>query len=209
MTTKAEIAGILTRMRAQFPNYNPPDMQLAAEAWLEIVGHIPGDQLRAAVLECISEPGRIWAPSVGEVLGALVRIQARANAVPSAVEAWEQVINWRSGGRVVRLCARGQSLYARNGYTEHLQECGECFDGVAEASEIHPLARRVAEALGWPDTFPGMSDDRMADRAHYLKAYALALQDAQRDAVMTPEVAQMQAKIQAAAANVTRRLGGG
>ena len=91
MATVKEIAIVLSKFRALFPNYNPTDITATAEVWREVVGHIPGDEFRVAALAASVEPGRAFAPSVGEVLGAVMRIRAQVSGLPSAIEAWNQV----------------------------------------------------------------------------------------------------------------------
>jgi hypothetical protein len=104
VATHKDIAIILSRYQAAFPNYNPSDITLAAEVWTEALGHIPADELKVAALACMVETGRAFAPSVGEVLGAVMRLRAQASGLPSAAEAWEQINKprdlTRCGGQV-------------------------------------------------------------------------------------------------------------
>ena len=146
-----------------------------------MIGHIPGDELQAAAAACVTESGRAFAPSVGEVMGAVMRLRAQATGLPSAAEAWEQINRPRYLRDV--LCPGGVALYedvfmAQNDAAEynrtlklyqlHRFNCRECKQELAHP-DIHPAAERVARQFGWPSTFPG--DNPEADRAHYIRAY--------------------------------------
>ena len=50
----------------------------------------------------------------------------------------------------------------------------------------NPIAARVVQAMGWK--YLCLSEDGMADRAHFLKAYDQVKEREQREVVMLPEV---------------------
>jgi len=181
MSTPKDIAVILSKFKAAFPNYDPSDIASAAEVWHEALGHIDADELKAAAMACMTEQNRAFAPSVGEVIGAVMRLRAQASGLPSAAEAWGQI----NQPRLVRdvLCPGGVALYEDvfkaqdNGaeynrtlkmYQLHRFDCHECRQELSRL-DIHPLVERVARQFGWPDHFPG--DNPEADRAHFIRAY--------------------------------------
>lgn len=162
MATKSDIAQILSVLSAAFPNFKMQDN--TPEIYLQLLADLPVDLLKAAVLKCCGEAGRAFAPSIGEIRGAAMQIKRLALAIPSALEAWNEVGRAWDGDGVI--------------------DVGEGPDGPwilkGPFAWSNPLPERVARLLGWPATFPG--DNPVADRAHFMKAYEQAVTDAlQRD----------------------------
>jgi hypothetical protein len=70
-TTREDIKKIIGFMILAYPNYHPDltSQPNAVDALFELLGDIESEKLDAAVRKACKEPGRVFAPSVGEILG--------------------------------------------------------------------------------------------------------------------------------------------
>lgn len=118
MADKKEIAQIVGVISAAYPNFSPTPQTV--EVYYQCLNDLPVDELKAATLQCISELGRKFAPSVGELRGAVAEIRKSSMNTPSAYEAWQEVL---------------QQMSAVGSY------------GIPEFSS--PLIQRVVRSLGW------------------------------------------------------------
>ena len=94
MIPREEIKAIMFYMKSAYPNYNPvlDDKQNAIDVLLDLLGDLDSDTLWLAVKQSCSEPGRQFAPSVGEIRGAALNIKARASGFPDVSEVWGSII---------------------------------------------------------------------------------------------------------------------
>lgn len=90
MANEKDIAGIVALIGAAYPNFNPTEHTV--EVYFETLRDIPADLLKTAALKSIAEPGRKFAPSVGELRGAVGEIQRAVSGVPSSYQAWQEVM---------------------------------------------------------------------------------------------------------------------
>jgi hypothetical protein len=88
MATKQDIMKILGVISAAYPNFAPTEQTV--EVYWQVLSDIPSDELKAATLHCISESGRKFAPSVGELRGAVGELRGLSSNVPSSFEAWQE-----------------------------------------------------------------------------------------------------------------------
>jgi hypothetical protein len=140
MATLEDIGRLFTLTMHAFPNWKTN--QKMVETWFKMLKDLPLDNLRAAVLACNTEPGRVFAPSIGEIRGKNIEIEARANGVPTAFEAWEELL------KVPRDCMVRLA-------PEWSQEQQLWLIHQAPYRWRHPLVEKVARQLGWPESFPG------------------------------------------------------
>ena len=118
MADALDIAQILSLMSAAFPNFQmKPE---TPELYLQLLGDIPADELKPAVLQSVSEAGRKFAPSVGEIRGMVSQMRMSVANVPSAYEAWQEVLSE----------IRSTGSYRRPEFK-------------------HPLVERAVETMGW------------------------------------------------------------
>jgi len=158
-TTRADIANLLALLKASFPNYTPePD---TPAVFYRLLSDVPKDLLEAAVIACVTERGRAFAPSIGEIRGAAGRLQIQAARIPTAHEAFNELV----GMPYERL---DPQLY------EGENEAGERYLEVRQFEFSHPMVEKVARQLGWPRTFPG--DHAGVDRAQFIRAYGAELE---------------------------------
>ena len=118
MAEQREVAQIVAMIAAAYPNFNLSEMTV--EVYFQILKDIPTDMLKAATMQAISEPGRKFAPSVGEIRGAVAEIVRTASGVPSSYEAWKEVLDQvRKTGHV------GKPVFS------------------------HPLVHKAVQVFGW------------------------------------------------------------
>lgn len=122
MATRDEVKAVIAYMRGAFPNYHP-DLDggvNAVDVMSDLLGDLPSDTLLVAVKSCCAQAGRQFAPSAGEIRGEAVRLHAKASGVPSASDAWGEV--------VAQMRLTGS--YRRPTFT-------------------HPLVEKIVERFGW------------------------------------------------------------
>ena len=90
MATEKEIAQIIGLISAAYPNWSPTD--LTAEVYYQVLHDLDAEELKAAALQCVSENGRKFAPSVGELRGAVADLRRAYLNIPSAYSAWQEVL---------------------------------------------------------------------------------------------------------------------
>lgn len=88
MADQSDIAAILAVINIAYPNFTVTEQTV--EVYWQILSDIPADELKAATLHCISESGRKFAPSVGELRGAVGELRGFSNNVPASFEAWRE-----------------------------------------------------------------------------------------------------------------------
>ena len=153
-TTRADIASVIALLKACFPNYNPePD---TAEVFYRLLDDMPPDLLEAAVIACITQRGRAFAPSIGEIRGAAAELQKQVAGLPTALEALNEVL--------------AMPADMRDRHLRKIQnEAGEWVYDLKHRTFSHALVEIVARRMGWPDRFPG--DNAAVDRAQFTRAY--------------------------------------
>jgi len=167
MATKKEVFEILVMLAATYPRFNLVPETI--EAYSVLLQDLDPEELKAAAMDTAAK--RDFFPSVHEIRQSVVEIRKQANRVPSAYEAWSEV------------------LAAGTGVKKSVIELGPDKWGIKVEEFVfsHPLVEMVARALGWPSSFPG-GDTEMADRAHFLKAYDQAVNNAMNQEITLPEV---------------------
>lgn len=160
MASKLEIAQIISTAKAAYHNFQPDAK--TPEVWLALLGDLPGDTLKAALLACMTQAGRAFAPGIGEIRGAAYDLDARAAGIPDAYAAYEQAVRAPKNGWVY-------------GEPEPVPDDPQGSWTIPKSlfKWSHPLVENVARLLGWPDRFP--TDLPAADRAQFVKAYEMEL----------------------------------
>jgi hypothetical protein len=156
MADKFDIASILAVIAVAYPNFAVTEQ--TTEVYLQILSDIPADELKAATLHCISESGRKFAPSVGELRGAVAELRGMSANLPSSFEAWQEV---------------GKQISINGG-------------DFGNPVWSHPIVQKAVEAIGWRNL--RMSEDATADRARFIQCYEQFQQRAQNENLLLPEV---------------------
>jgi hypothetical protein len=157
MSTPNDIQQIINMLLAAFPNFKPTE--LTAEVYYQTLGDIASDELKAAVLHCVTQSGRAFAPSIGEIRGAVAELRSFAANVPSSFQAWQEV--------------QQQILINGGDY------------GKPEWSS--PLVEEAVKRMGWRNL--RMSEDQTADRARFLQCYEQIVDRATKRERILPQVA--------------------
>jgi len=185
MCNKLDIVNLVELFRAAFPNYRP-DEKATLPALYSLLQDIPSEELQMAARACIAEPGRAFAPSIGELRGKVIEIAIQAAGVPTPWEAWEMITNARSQ-RYFHNCDQALAIKGRqptntsnywaiiNELDQHSQTCKECGWRIA-GTPTPEIVELVARRLGWPEKFPG--NEIEMDRAHFIRAYEDAVRRA-------------------------------
>jgi hypothetical protein len=164
-TSKESITEILIILAAAYPRFSLTKDTITA--YVAMLKDLDPETLKAAAFYCSSNSS--FFPSVFEIRQAVTDIKRKAEQIPSAYEAWEDLLKAGDGKRaVVR------------------EENGEYYIDTGPYRFIHPLVERVGRMLGWPRNFPG--DNPSTDRAHYFKAYEQTLSEYLSNERMLPEV---------------------
>lgn len=156
MADMVEIAEIISVISAAYPNFNPTEY--TAEVYYRTLKDLPGDELKAATLHCIAESGRKFAPSVGELRGAVGELRRYTFNIPSAFEAWQEVIT-------------------------QLRDNGGDYGNPVWS---HPLVERAVQQIGWRSL--RFSENQTADRARFIQCYEQLEERAEKENLMLPDV---------------------
>lgn len=159
MANRDEIKSVIMYMMLAFPNYHPTleGKPNSVDVYLDLLGDMPADTLMVATKTACAERGREFAPSAGEIRAAATQLHRLASGTPEAAEAWAAIME---SFRVVK----------------------------SQRSKLleHPIVAEAIRCMGGLDTI-GMSENNMADRAHFLKIYDQLLQRGLDDVAMLPE----------------------
>lgn len=90
MADRADIARMVAMLQAAFPNWKLNEYTL--EVYYMDLRDIPADELHAAAQACRTQAGRAFAPSTGELRGAVMDLRRSVLNLPSAYDAWKEVL---------------------------------------------------------------------------------------------------------------------
>lgn len=156
MSTQIEVSQVVALIGSAYPNFSATKETVSV--YYELLKDLDADLLKTAALQCCAEAGRKFAPSIGELRGAATSLRARAQRIPSALEAWDEV------------CKAPQSEEIKTVSDEADKETGRYIIYVTPYKWSHPLVRKVAKMMGWPE-FPG--ENESTDRAHFFRQYEI------------------------------------
>ena len=156
MCNQTDIAQIIGMLSAAFPNYKVSDH--TAPVLYETLKDIPSDELKAAVLHCVAQPGRAFAPSIGEIRGTVGELRKTVSGVPSSYQAWQEVIT-------------------------QMRDNGGDFGNPVWS---HPLVERAVRTIGWREL--RFSENQTADRARFIQCYEQLTERAERENLTLPQV---------------------
>ena len=162
MATETDVAAIVGVISAAYPNFSPTEHTV--EVYYQALRDMPIDLLRAATWQSVGEPGRKFAPSVGEIRGTAREIQRMIEGIPSSYEAWEVARKVISGNhnlgmdtihpyiaRTIRLLGL-QNLKMSMNQTADRMRFVEAYDQLVEKADDYatllPEVRGYIEAHG-------------------------------------------------------------
>jgi hypothetical protein len=163
MSTRKDIAKIIGYMKLAFPNYSPDVTSPinTLDVLFDLLGDIPAETLELAVRAACAEAGRAFAPAVGEIRAAALKLFVSGLGIPNEFEAWVEVCKMPKDMTRSRIDVDENGKMVTN-------ENGAVLILVDRLKWSHPLIERTAFLMGWPD-FP--SEDESLDRAHFYQAY--------------------------------------
>jgi hypothetical protein len=173
MATELEIKQVHNLLCINYPaqsgKLSAADIGTQLALWVQLLGDLPGDVLKAAALQHMAVSQ--WFPAVAEL-----RQQAGALTAPpaqAAIEAWGDVT-----------AAMASTRYYR--YADGFHEFPKFAD---------PVTQRVVDALGWGNLCG--SEDGTADRARFLQGYDAIAKRMQDDRATLPVVRELAARLSA------------
>ena len=155
MASKKDTAEVVAVISAAYPNFNATEYTV--EIYYQTLKDLSAELLKAATLQAVSEPGRKFAPSVGEIRGTILEIRKMQAGVPSSFQAWGEV---------------RQAMIDVGSYNK--PEFSSGF--ITEAVKI----------MGWRNLC--LSENDVADRAHFSKIYDQLLERAEANESLLPQV---------------------
>jgi hypothetical protein len=180
MSTRKDIAEIIGYMKLAFPNYSPdvtsPINNL--DVLLDLLGDVPAETLKLAVRAACAEAGRAFAPAVGEIREAALKLSTSALGIPNEFEAWAEVC------KMPKDMIRSRIEVDENGKMV-TNESGAVIIVEERLKWSHALIEKTAYLMGWPE-FP--SEDESLDRAHFFQAYRAGMSRMMEDAGELPAV---------------------
>ncbi len=171
MASQVETAQIVAIIGAAYPNFSPTKETI--QVYYELLKDIDGSALKIATLQCCAESGRKFAPGVGEIRGAVNDMRRQATGVPTALEAWAELLKAPKEGKSYRI-------------TDEVDENGATIIEEKIYKWSHPLVEQTAKMLGFPK-FPDWSQESF-ERNTFFKAYEIQLQKHLKETEQLPEV---------------------
>jgi hypothetical protein len=156
MASPQDIVRLTAMLSAAYPNWNVTEY--TNEIYFQDLRDIQTDELMTAAQHCRSEAGRKFAPSVGELRGAVMELRSMSLNVKSAYAAWEEVC-------------------------KQINDNGGDFGKPVWSSS---LIERAVNYLGWRNL--RMSEDATSDRMRFIQAYEQLLARASKEEMLIPEV---------------------
>lgn len=170
MADAKAISNLLKEIKAAYPRFVVEENTV--QVWAVYLADLPNDLLMTAIRKFISSASHAFPPSIPEIRQMATQVKAEINDVPSAFEAWDDLLRAGNGWRY------------ESGVNE---DDGSTWIEKHPYEFRHPLVETVARRFGWPDRFPS-GDDDMADRAHFFKAYENAMNKVMRAETQLPTV---------------------
>jgi len=156
MASHSDVAKVVAKLSAAYPNWNANEYTI--EVYYEDLKDISRDELEFAAQHCRTEIGRKFAPSVGELRGAVADLRRASTNLPDSYQAWQEV----------------QKQILENG--------GDYGIPVWSNSLVEEAVRR----MGWRNL--RMSEDQVSDRMRFLQCYEQLVERATKDEMLLPEV---------------------
>lgn len=167
MANPTDIISCVNLLKTAFPNYQP-DIDATCDLWKTIFSDMEGATLKAAIVACLTE-NRAFAPSVGEIRNAAVKLHVAAVGYKSAIEAYDEVMSMPDTMERVQV-------------VEHPGKDAEIVYTKIKFS--HPVIETVARSMGWPGKFS--SGNPGTDRAQFTRLYEEELTRISTDATRLP-----------------------
>lgn len=181
MANKQEITQALMGLQ-HLPNSPIHDMNVAqiVAQYEADLGDIPGEILGAAVIHYRTSSSPFF-PTSGQLREKAVELLLLAMNIPTAGQAWAQVINanrfvdsvWcEEGARLFHGAdgkTGGEYWEALLDYKLHMENCTACTQGGFKEVYDHPVVEQIVKELGGSDTL--LNGDISVCRSHFIRGY--------------------------------------
>jgi hypothetical protein len=144
----------------------------AMDVYYSILRDLPVELVQAAALEFMASPSA-FPPTPGQIRDKALRLVRRTNRVPSAAEAWQELLGAPGDGIMRETQENDDPMYPWV-----IIETAYQFS--------HPLVEKVARNLGWPSRF--WTDNLVSDRSRFMNTYEQELDRATLEETSLPEV---------------------
>lgn len=165
--TNERIIKIMGVLHAAYPGFT--FQENTVEVYCEMLRDLDPDLLEQAAKAHLVT-GKFF-PTIAELRGAVANLIERGLNVPSAMEAWGEVID--------KMCTEGNTVDFGGGQPEF----------------SNSLISRVVSYLGW--NLLCLTDNMIADRARFIQAYEVELSRAREDMKFLPETHAAIARVNA------------
>jgi hypothetical protein len=193
MSTQAKIKSILESL-ISLPNAPQITPALILE-YHAALGHWSDEILEMAALHYRST--ETFFPTAGVLNNKVLDMQMLAAGIPTAGEAWSQVLTALryvetvlcEDGNDLRLSITGTStdwIKSQRDYDEHRRLCQICKQGGLQEVYSHPVVAETVRLLGGRDVL--MTDNPAADRKQFIDAYRERVAIEGRKFIMPPQV---------------------
>jgi hypothetical protein len=193
MATVEKVGQILKALSLYYDKFSIiEDKELnvsTVEMWCIVLQDVPDNVLEAATRQYMHD--NVWPPNgaagIIEIAEKLMRPR-----LPLPIEAYEFTINFKE-----------KRIEVTDEWTEDNKVI--CIEHTYEW--IHPLVEQTAKAMGWPKLFP--TDNPMADKAQFIKAYESFINREIEQNKLLPEVKQASEKYQLEIGSLVKKLESG
>ncbi len=176
MATSETVAKCMAALAQGYDNFTLTREKIIWYA--EVLKNEPDDVIEAAT-KVLSSSNREFFPPPGVWRQTALDIMLNKRGLPSAIEAWEEVMRMGDGSPIKGLVEVEPDKWA---VTRE------------ERTWKYPLVEKVAIRCGWPE-FPNPDPDQLGyDRTVFMRAYESELSREQEDLRMLPEVKAVEAK---------------
>jgi hypothetical protein len=169
--SRNKIVEILGVMAAAYPNFDLKEQTI--QVYCKMLADLDPVLLEEAANMHIAT-GKFF-PTIAELRGSVATLMERGFCIPSAMEAWGEVV-------------------------EKMRKVGNFVDfGGGQPEFSNPLISRVVGYLDW--NLLCLTDNMVADRARFIQAYEVELNRAREDMKFLPETHDTIQRLQAASIN--------
>jgi len=194
MATQNKIRDLLNTL-VSLPNAPEISADVVRE-YHAVLGHWPDELLDMAVLHYKSS--EVFFPTPGTLNNKILDLQFMAMGIPTAAEAWSQVLGavrqvptvLCETGSQLRTAAEGriggEYMSAIADYSIHFRNCEICTDGGWKEIYDHPVVAETVRLLGGRDML--LTDNLAADRKQFIDAYRERVQIEGRKFIMPPKI---------------------
>jgi len=197
MATRSKIHHILLSMAA-LPNA-PKLQEDTVNDYFDILGHWGDDVLDAATLHYKST--ETFFPTPGTLNNKVLDMQMLAMGVPTAAEAWSQVLSaikyippvycadaskWRNDAEMANRAYDGAAYNVAMDKINRHRDCTQCKANGFQEVYSHPVVAETVNLLGGREKL--MTDNAAADRKQFIDAYRERVNIEGRKFIMPPQV---------------------